>query len=98
MRVAQIPDEYRRTGATTKQMQCAPERALFIWPVHSISYAKHLARHLGRDDLEIVGPSVLEDGAMRLRGRTFSAVILDHACEPDSAEFEALEMVRASIR
>lgn len=66
-----------KDGTTTKQMQDAPERAIFVWPVaRSLSYARDLARHLGRDDLEIVPPVWLEEKRWQGASRP---VILDHA-------------------
>lgn len=95
MRVAPIPDEYRRTGETTRQMKAAPNGAIYVWPVSSsLSYAKDLARHLGREDLEIVGPSVFLDGGVRLRGRRLSGLVLDHACDPSAEELDVIDVVR----
>jgi hypothetical protein len=67
----------RQPGQTTRQMQEAPQGAVFLWPVgRSTDYAKALARHLSRTDLRIIGPSDIEN----LRGTTAPALIIDHAC------------------
>jgi hypothetical protein len=85
----------RNTGATTEQMKQAPRDALYIWPNrHSLDYANALAHHLGRDDLEITSLQILDDGGMRLRGRRFSAYIVDHACEPTNRQFDTLDRLR----
>lgn len=97
MRTRIMDDSQRRHGFTTLQMQKAPTRALYIWPVrNSLDYAKALAHALGRDDLEIVSGHVLERGAERLRGRTFTGIVLDHACDPTEEEYYILRDLRAS--
>lgn len=96
MRVREQDESQRGNGFTTAQMKRAPQGALYIWPVHgSISYAKDLARRLGREDLEIVSPSVLDQRGERLRGRRLSGIVLDHACEPSPEEYEILRDLRA---
>ena len=78
------------TGRTTRQMQDAPQGAVFVWPVwSSIGYARDLARHLGRRDLAIITPSRLRD----IRPGQYSAVIVDHAVrftKTELAEFQRL--------
>ena len=75
-----MQDPNRGTGRTTKQIKEAPLRALFIAPTHhAVNYTKRLARSLGREDLEILSPSVLQNAAERLHGRTIDALIYDHA-------------------
>ena len=47
----------RGTGRTTRQMENAPYGATFVWcSNHGLHYPRMLAKHLGRDDLIIVGP------------------------------------------
>lgn len=95
MRVRQCDDSQRGNGFTTAQMKRAPQGALYIWPVHqSIGYAKDLAQTLGREDLEIVSPLVLDRRGERLRGRRLSGIVLDHACEPSPEEYEVLRDLR----
>lgn len=91
------PHSARDKGRTTKQMQEAPQGALFIWPfARSIGYAKDLARHLGRTDIKIVGPSALDYDGERLLGHRYPAIILDHAGRPDQREREALQRATTS--
>ena len=98
MRVRQQDESQRRNGFTTAQMKRAPQGALYIWPVHgSISYAKDLAQQLGREDLEIVSPSVLDQRGERLRGRRLTGIVLDHACEPSPEEYEILRDCARSV-
>ena len=98
MRIRQMDDSQRGNGFTTAQMRRAPQGALYIWPVHSsIGYARDLARELGRDDLVIFPPSVLEHRGELLRGCIFSGLVLDHACEPDADEYEVLRDLRAML-
>jgi hypothetical protein len=72
-----MPDQDRGTGRTTRQMQTAPQGAAFVWSCGMLGYPKALARHLGRADLSILPASDFEGGQQR--GRTFSAVVVDHA-------------------
>jgi len=97
MRVRVMDVSQRGNGFTTAQMQRAPRGAVYVWPVHeSLGYAKDLARSLGRGDIEVVGPSVLERGGERLRGRRLTGIVLDHACEPDAEEYLTLRYIRAA--
>ena len=43
-------------GHTTHQMQHAPPYSTFVWCNHNYHYPNSLAKHLGREDLKIVGP------------------------------------------
>ncbi len=96
MRVRTMDDSQRGNGFTTAQMKRAPLGSLYVWPVSgSINYAKALAHELGRDDLEIVSPSVLDRKAERLRGRRLTGLVLDHACEPTAEEYDVLREIRA---
>lgn len=85
----------RGHGFTTLQMQRAARGALFIWPVEgSLSYAKALAAKIGRDDLKIVGPAILEQHGAKLRGCSYPSIVLDHACELSDEECALLREVR----
>lgn len=96
MKTRKMDESQRGCGFTTNQMKLAPLNALYIWPVlGSIDYAKSLANKLGRNDLEIVCSSVFEQKAYKLRGRTFTAIILDHACEPNNDDYDTLKLLRA---
>ena len=57
-------------------MQDAPVGSVFVWCSGSMLYAKQLAKHLGRDDLEIRPFSWLTPDNVR-RGM-FPVVIVDH--------------------
>lgn len=73
------PTGGRQSGCTSKQMQDAPQGALFVWPARrSLGYAKALAQHLGRTDLKIVDPSIFDRGGNQLRGRRV-VIVMDHA-------------------
>ncbi|MBS7792197.1 hypothetical protein KTR66_19515 [Roseococcus sp. SDR] len=72
----------RQHGKTAAQILAAPRGAVFIWPApFSLSYAQHLARHLGRPDLQILPLGVLLE-PHRLQSLSMSPreLILDHAC------------------
>lgn len=97
MRIRQCDPSQRGYGLTTQQMRAAPAGAIYVWPTAaSLGYARALAQHLGRDDLEIVPPSILDQGGRRLRGRRISGLVLDHACDPNGAEHELLHEIRAT--
>lgn len=46
----------RRTGRTTAAMLAAPRGAIYVWCNGHLGYPRDLAKKLGRDDLQIVGP------------------------------------------
>lgn len=86
----------RGSGRTTKQMLEAPIASIFVWPVpRSLDYARHLAHHLNRTDLEIISP----DGLERLKGTRRRSIIVDHACvdHPDrmtSRHWDIVEIMK----
>lgn len=82
----------RQTGRTTRQMQESPRGAVFVWCNGHLAYPRDLARRLGRTDLEIVSPGWLDERNMR--GREFTAIVLDHATELTSLQWYALSMAR----
>ena len=95
MRTRQMDESQRGHGFTTLQIQHAPQGALYLWPVFgSLSYARDLAKRLGRDDLRIESGDILQYRAERIRGLRFSAIILDHACEPSDDECKLLRDAR----
>lgn len=61
----------RRAGRTTRQMEAAPEGAVYVWCEDALTYPRRLAEHLGRTDLVIVSPS-----DRRIRGANH--VVFDH--------------------
>lgn len=69
----------RGSGITTRQMREAPQGAVYLWCNNHLSYPRELARHLGRTDLRIVGPSWLENGW--IGGGTYlrRGFVVDHA-------------------
>jgi len=73
-------------------MQVAPEKAVFVWVNHQLSYPKSLAEKLNRDDLEIVSPDWLSDH--RWAGRAFSGIVLDHAAALTDKQWKAFHEVR----
>lgn len=71
----------RGTGETTRQIQSAPENALYVWTTCDFRYPRKLAHHLGRDDLTFYPPSALYDMdylARKYIGTRVSAIIVDH--------------------
>lgn len=55
------PDVMRGTGRTSLQMRFAPKNAMFVWGFDdSMFYPRALSRHLGRPDLVIVTPRMIE--------------------------------------
>lgn len=86
----------RGTGETTRQMKAAPNDAVFIWCNGALSYPKHLANQLGRNDLKIVGPEWLTSD--RWRGLELTGIVVDHALTMSSREFAMLREVKTRIR
>ncbi len=98
MPATQYTQKVRRDGTTTRQMQDAPPRALFIWCNDDLWYPKDLAKKIGRTDLRIEGPRIFDRGAMRLCGIELSGLVLDHAFRPDDMAREAIERLEPYIR
>jgi len=85
----------RQTGRTTRQIQAAPKRSVFVWCNGLIDYPRSLARRLGREDLEIVTPAWLEGHAWQ--GRWLSGVVIDHAARLTARQIENLDGVYARV-
>lgn len=88
----------RGSGRTAEQMRKAPKKAIFIWCNKHLNYPKLLARHLGREDLQIQGLSILDDSARRLHGLEPTGVVVDHAARLTDDQFEGLEYVVSRVR
>lgn len=70
-------DSDRGTGRSTALMRMAPRRALFIVrDRHLVHYTTHLARALGREDLQIQGAEFIETD--RWRGTEYTGIVIDH--------------------
>lgn len=72
-----MADDQRGIGRTTKQMQAAPQAAIFVWCDSSLYYPKYLARRLGRKDLRVVPASWLTASMWGTSPDTH--VVIDHA-------------------
>lgn len=83
----------RGTGRTTKQLVEAPRGAIFIWCNNCLDYVRPLAASLGRTDLVIYGPDMLNMNAGRLRGRALPAIVVDHACRLNANQRRGLNML-----
>lgn len=68
--------EQRQTGMTTKQIESAPQGALYCWVSSNTWYPKELAAHLGRKDLRLCGPEYIRNE--RHRGLSVP-IVVDHA-------------------
>lgn len=82
--------ELRQSGITTLQMLNAPKDAVYVWVNSKLLYPKHLARHLGRDDLVICTRGLLTAENVVL-SKTYW--VIDHALEEQrftSSQIDAL--------
>ena len=67
---------------SVKQMQQAPQNAVYIWRNTEFLEATRLAVSADRSDLEIYGIDCLNDGRIEMfRGRRLPVVVLDHAAK-----------------
>jgi hypothetical protein len=87
------PANLRGTGRTTSDMREAPRNAIFVWCNDRTGYPRDLAKHLGRTDLEIYGPSWLSGERWRGIERP---VVIDHAAYENmsSREWSVLNEIR----
>lgn len=76
----------RQSGRTTRIMQTAPRGAFFVWGTDDLRYPKALAAKLGREDLQIVGPSWFT--ARRYRGCDPINIRADHYVPWDEQTWE----------
>lgn len=85
-------DEYRDrgTGRTTKQMKSAPLNAIYVWCNGNLYYPKKLANSIGRNDLSIVSPIDIDH---RLRGRRNVNIVIDHATDLTSEQYDFISLV-----
>jgi hypothetical protein len=79
----------------TAQLKQAPQGAVFIWVNADVSYPKQLARQLGRDDLQIVGPGWLD--SYRWQGQTFPWIEVDHAAKLTGYQHELLQYALSRV-
>lgn len=86
----------RQSGKTTKAMLNAPKGATFIWCNHQLDYPRRLAKHLGRDDLMIVGPEWIED--RRWAGLDLTALVRDPDTRLTDAQWERLREAQSRVR
>ena len=92
MHVDQPPYEFRWRGTTSRQMQRAVWRSIYVWSTEDLRYPLRLAQLLDRTDLRIFGPSLLHNNGRRLKYlKKVRGIILDHACQPTEDEFNAYE-------
>jgi hypothetical protein len=91
-----IIQQYRGDGTTTRQMQAAPQGAIFIWCTYHVDYPKGLAHKIGRDDLVIVSPHWLTD--MRWAGRELTGIVLDHALTLERSQWDELQRAMSRVR
>jgi hypothetical protein len=82
----------RGTGRTTRQMEAAKPKAIFVCADHGCRRSRDLARKCGREDLELVAPSTL-DWPNRFAGREISEIVVDHAVVLTAQQRETLHLL-----
>lgn len=89
----------RGSGRTTRQLLAAPQGAYFVCPNRNeaLYYTARLADHLGRRDIVLCDPDWISS-PNRWYGKTFSAVILDHAVQLNSRQDHWLPELYARVR
>lgn len=88
----------RGSGNTTRQMKSAPIGTVFVWCNGHIDYPKRLSVSLQRSDLKILRLSVLDHGALTLRGLEFSGLVIDHAAELSEEQLETVSWLLSRVR
>lgn len=66
-----------KSGLTTSQMLAAPQNAIYVWCNAYTHYARALASHLGRLDLQIRAPEFLRVEGWN--GKASQRIVCDHA-------------------
>jgi len=88
----------RGTGRTTKQIRDSPKSAIYVWCNRDLHYPREIAKKIGREDLEIVSPSIFDHGAEKLRGREITGMVIDHATYLNPSQIEGYDYARLRIR
>lgn len=88
------------TERTTEQMRLAAKNAVYVWPNDSTRHeAVVLCQGADRSDLEIVGPSQLNDDRIEnLRGRIIPEVVTDHATKLTAEQQRNYDWLKAMIQ
>lgn len=88
---------HRQTGRTMRQMQRAPQKALYIVGHHGmLEYARAMAHRIHRTDLQLITLDAL--GPAIYAGRELSGVVLDHHCVWQMNERDWRELWHAEAR
>lgn len=95
---SQLKQEHRGDGTTTRQLQAAKPKALFIWCNEKAGYVRRLARELGVKDVYIFPRSALGSNKQHLAELEISEIILDHALVPDSREYKQILYLQSRVR
>ena len=74
----------RQRGETSEQIRPAPKGAVYVWVNSILGYPKALARSLGREDLRIVRPHMVEVLAHR-------KMVVDHAAVLTNRQLECIK-------
>lgn len=85
----------RGAGLTSQQIQSAPSGAVFIWCNGRLLYPRSLAKHLGRADLQVVGPDWTGFG--RMQGCAFP-IVVDHAANFSMEQRDEISIINAHVR
>jgi hypothetical protein len=84
-------NQNRGTGRTAKQIKDAPINSIFVWCNNNTYYPKHLARSIGRHDLNITRLAV---DCERFLG-VDSVIIVDHAAELSNEVVDRIQMLNS---
>jgi hypothetical protein len=92
-------EELAQMSRTQQQMNDAPLRAVFICANDDHAHVEHvrqLAKGIGRDDLEIWPPSMLDDQKNALR--SFTGIVIDDALMLTAKQVYTLTSARQRIK
>lgn len=84
-----MEDPLRGTGRTTRQLQTAPEGAVYVWCNGCLDYPRMLANTpwVNRPDLRIIGPEEIRTKVKGLR----TPIVVDHAARLTGGQAPWLE-------
>lgn len=81
----------RNLGTTSAQMKAAPPNAHFVWCNNYIGYVRHLAKHLGREDLKL--EKLSQFNKSRFAGKYPIDVVIDHAARLSTEQRQLLNVI-----
>lgn len=88
----------RQSGRTTQQLRDAPTDSVYVvCNQNAKDYTRRIAQSLGRGDIHIVTPAVLDDEGW-VRSLKRPAIVVDHATRLVGRQYDAVSYIQSHMR